>query len=242
MTGKKTIRVLHTSDMHLMSLGDKACNSLEALVNLADKLDVNLVIIAGDFFDHNRVTDSLVRFALEQLRHLPVDVVILAGNHDCLVPESVYHREGVWEELGNVHILREPDGEILDLPHLGVSLWGRSIDSYASGIDPLDGIPQRRRNGYWHIAVAHGYYVGGKPRYLPSLPITDEELANSGWDYIALGHWPVFRCVCEEPKAYYCDSPSWTFPSSTVNIVDFTEEGVKVYRYPLSDEPDDELF
>ena len=225
-------RILHTSDVHLLSLGDKACHSLEALVDLASQAKVDLVIIAGALFDHNRVDDSLVNFVTEQLQRLPVDVAILPGNHDCLVPGSVFDREGLWENCTNVQVFRAPHGGTLDLPGLGVSLWGKSMDSYENDVRPLAGIPQPQKNGQWHVAVAHGYYVDTDPPLFPSYHITQEEIATSGWDYIALGHVVTFKCVCDEPvKAYYCGSPSL---SGTVAIVDLGEEtGVQVTPYSL---------
>ncbi len=225
-------RILHTSDLHLASLGDRACHSLEALVDLAIKTKVDLVIVAGDLFDNNRVDDNLVSFVAEQLQRLPVDVAILPGNHDCLVPGSVFNRVELWENCANVRVFRAPHGDTLDLPGLGVSVWGKSHNSHESDFRPLAGIPQPQGDGQWHIAVAHGYYVGDEPPLFPSYHITHEEIVTSRQDYIALGHWPVFRCVCNEPvKAYYCDSPSLF---STANIIDLAEEiGVQVTRHPL---------
>ncbi len=225
-------RILHTSDLHLLSLGDKACHSLEALVDLASQAKVDLVIIAGDLFDHNRVDDSLVNFATEQLQRLPVDVAILPGNHDCLAPGSVFDREGLWDNCTNVQVFRAPLGGTLDLPGLGVSLWGKSMDSYENDVRPLAGIPQPQKNGQWHVAVAHGYYVDTDPPLFPSYHITQEEIVTSGWDYIALGHVVTFKCVCDEPvKAYYCGSPSIY---GTVAIVDLDEEtGVQVTSHSL---------
>ncbi len=220
-------RVLHTSDLHLESLGDKACHSLEALVNLAIRSNVDLVIVAGDLFDHNRVDGNLVSFVVEQLQRLPMHVAILPGNHDCLMPGSVFERADLWQNCANVRVFRAPHGETIDLPGLGVSLWGKAHDSYGSDVLPLAGIPQPHGNGQWHIAVAHGYYVGDKRSDFPSYRITEEEIITSGWDYIAIGHVPAFECVCNEPvKAYYCGSPSI---SGTVAIVDLAEEtGVQV--------------
>ncbi len=228
-------RILHTSDLHLELLNDRACESLAALVDRAGETKVDLVVIVGDLFDNNRVTDHLVTFVAEQLRTLAVPTIILPGNHDCLVPDSVYHRVGPWQSLDNVRILRAPQGETLVLSELGVSIWGRPIVSH-SDCRPLEGVPQPQRNGQWHIALAHGYYVDRIPPAFPSFHISHKEISTSGQDYIALGHLPTFSCVCNEPvKAYYCGSPSWTFPQSTVNIVDLTEEvGVQVTRYPLS--------
>ena len=225
-------RILHTSDLHLASLGDGACHSLEALVELAIKTKVDLVIVAGDLFDHNKVDNSLVGFVVEQLQRLPVYVVILPGNHDCLTPDSVFQRAALWQNCANVRVFRAPHGEMLDLPGLGISLWGKSIDSYEHDVRPLAGIPPPQGNGRWHIAVAHGYYVSAEPPLFPSYHITEEEIVTSGWDYIALGHSIIFRCVCNEPvKAYYCGSPSL---SGTLAIIDLAEEtGVQVTQHSL---------
>ena len=225
------LRVLHTSDLHLAVLDDGACRSLEALVDLAIGAGVDLVIIAGDLFDHDRVDDDLVSFVVEQLRRLTASVVILPGNHDCLVPGSAFTRDNLWQNGANVRIFRSTRGEILDLPGLGVTLWGKSMDSYEHDVRPLGGIPSPRQNGHWHIAVAHGFYVNVDPPLFPSYHITEEEITASGWDYIALGHLITFGRVCDKPKAYYCGSPSL---SGTVAMVCLAEEtGVQVTRCSL---------
>lgn len=233
MTNSKRMRrrVLHTSDLHLAVLGDRACRSLEVLGSLTIKTEVDLVIIAGDLFDHDWVDDDLVSFVVGELQRWPAYVVILPGNHDCLVPGSAFDRTDLWKSCANVRIFREPQGEILDLPGLGVTLWGKSMDSYEYDVRPLAGIPNPQENGRWHIAVAHGFYVNREPPLFPSYHITHEEIVTSDWDYIALGHLINFSCVCDEPKAYYCGSPSL---SGTVAIVDLSEEdGVQVTRYSV---------
>jgi exonuclease SbcD len=227
-------RILHTSDLHLESLANRSCHSLETLVSLANQANVDLVIVAGDLFDHNRVDDSLVRFVVEQLQRLSADVVILPGNHDCLVSGSVYERANLWEKCTNIRVLKGPHGETLDLPDIGISLWGKPMGYYEACAQPLAGIPQPKRNGHWHIAVAHGYYVDGGPPLFPSYNITKEEIVTSNYDYIALGHIVEFRCVHSgSVKAYYCGSPSI---SGMVAIVDLAEEfGVRVTPYSLMD-------
>jgi len=224
---RKRRRILHTSDLHLEALGDNACHSLAALVDLAGQIGMDLVIIAGDLFDHNRVSDDLVSFAVEQLKRFPVDVVVLPGNHDCLMPGSAFERAGLWQDCANVRVFKALDGEMLDLPDLGVLLWGKPHDSYDHDVQPLAGIPHPQRNGQWHIAVAHGYYISVEPPLHRSYHITEEEIVASGWDYIALGHVANFRCVCNGTvKAYYSGSPS---VSGTIAIVDLAEEtGVQV--------------
>lgn len=200
---------------------------MEALVDVAIKARVDLVIVAGDFFESSRVDESLISFTVAQLRRLSVPVVILPGNHDCLIPDSVYHKMELWQAATNVQIFRAPQGETFTFPDLVVSVWGKPLISYGGDMRPLSGIPQPEEDEQWHIAVAHGYYDGSEAYSHRSFPISQQEIITSHQDYIALGHWPVFRCLCDEPvKAYYCDSPSI---SGTVNIVDLAEgTGVQV--------------
>ncbi len=228
--GRHRRRILHTSDLHLDRVGDKACDSLTAVVDLAIGQHVDMVIIAGDLFDHNRIENELVDFVVEQLQRLPVPVVILPGNHDCLVPGSVYEEAG-FQDSDNIHLFTSPQGGALDLPGLEVSIWGKCINSYDVDVLPLEGMPHPQQNGWWHVAVGHGYYVDGESPIFPSYHIRREEVVDSGRDYIALGHLPIFRGVCLEPVTYYCGSPVM---SGSVALVELDEEvGVRVTQCML---------
>jgi DNA repair exonuclease SbcCD nuclease subunit len=233
MAGAKRapLQLLHTSDVHLAALNDISCRALENLIELAQRTNVNLFLIVGDLFDHNRVDQELIDYAAEQLQRLPMPVVILPGNHDCLIPNSVYHRTALWEKATNVYLLTDPDGELLVLPEQGVTLWGRCHDSYESDLRPMEGIPWPTERGMWHIIMAHGCYTDSLGGPIPSYQISAEEIMNSGWDYVALGHLPTFGSVCEEPvKAFYCGSPL----SGTAAVVSLDEEkGVRVSCYYL---------
>jgi DNA repair exonuclease SbcCD nuclease subunit len=202
---------------------------LQALVGLAVEAEVDLVLIAGDLFEHNRVRDSLVSFVVEQLRGLPRPVIVLPGNHDCLVPDSVYYREHLWAEALNIHVIKALAGETLTWPDLGVAVWGKPLDAYGGDLRPLAGVPPRGLEAQWHIAMAHGCYVGSAHHPYYSFQIRQEEIEASQRDYVALGHWATFNCVCDGPvKAYYCGSPSLL---GTAAIVDLREGiGVQVTR------------
>lgn len=195
------------------------------MVNLVADTKVDMVIIAGDLFDTSEIDDNLVRFAIEQLGRFPAEVVILPGNHDCLSPESALGKAGLWNKAENVRIIRSVDGEVLDYPDLGISVWGKSINSSESDFRPMAGLPQPPENDRWHIVVAHGYYYTDTGTHL-FLHITPEEIAGTGWDYIALGHLADFRCVCEEPLAYYSGSLALTDMVALVDLDD--EAGIKV--------------
>jgi DNA repair exonuclease SbcCD nuclease subunit len=234
----KRIRILHTSDIHLGEEGfrisgiydDRAERALKALVDLAIQVETSLLIVAGDLFDHNRVEDTVVELALQELLRLSAPVVILPGNHDCLSPDSVYWRPYFSDVPSRVHIFTALQGERFSFPELDLALWGKPIDGYGAGLRPMTGVPPRGRER-WHIAVAHGHYVDMVLPQIHALQIGREEIVQSCQDYVALGHCGPFHCVCDCPvKDYYSGSASET---GTVAIVDFSDEGVQVRPHPL---------
>ena len=241
----KQIRILHTSDIHLGAshlreydpakigeVNDRAHHALKALVDLSIQAKTNLVIIAGDLFDHNRVDNPTIEFALRELHRAIVPVLILPGNHDCLVADSVYRRVCFSKVAPNVHIFTACEGERFSFPELDLAVWGKPITSYGGDLHPMAGIPPRSGER-WQIAVAHGYYVGAQPEARCSFQVDEEEIVKSCQDYIALGHLPTFRCVCNTPvKAFYSGSASET---GTVAIVDFLDgEGVQVHCHSIA--------
>ena len=129
--------LLHTSDLHLGRLGDNACRCLESVIDLAIERGVDLIIVAGDLFDRGNVDDATVGFVVEQLGRPEVPVVILPGNHDCLLPGTVLTRPEFQEDGGHICVVTAVEGETLQLPGLKISLWGKSNDSYDSDLRPL---------------------------------------------------------------------------------------------------------
>lgn len=229
--GRAPRQILHTADFQVRTLGDQGCADLEAVIKLASGTKPDLLIIAGDLFDSNRVKNDAIEYITSLLRRLSMPTVILPGNHDCLTPDSVYIRPGLWQD-NNLHIFRAVQGEIFTLPDLYVALWGKPIATYEGNIHPMEGIHQPERKDLWNIGIAHGYYVGSDTGSRRSLQITEQDIASSGQDYIALGHWALFDCVSDIPvKAYYCGSPS---PTGIVAMVELDEkQGVQVNRLSI---------
>lgn len=224
---------MHTSDLHLQSLDDPSYRDLETLVTAADRKAPDLVIIAGDLFDHHRIRDDLIVHVAQRLNRLKRPVVILPGNHDCLEPDSAYRRSRIWEDCLNVHIFRSPDGETLHFQDLGIALWGKPVTSYSQDMIPMAGIPARNGNGSWHIAVAHGFYVSDERALSRSYLITHEEIMNSGWDYVALGHMNLFNCICNTPvTACYSGSPAIAGGVAVVDLSD--HQGIVVSQFLLA--------
>ena len=76
---RRALKILHTADVHLDcdSYGKaeqrQAHRALyyrcfETIIERALAAEVDVLLIAGDLFDHNRVPDETIAFAQEQLR------------------------------------------------------------------------------------------------------------------------------------------------------------------------------
>ncbi len=94
---------------------------------------------------------------------------------------------------------------------------------------------RRPRRTRWQIAMAHGHYEPAPDRSKgprPSWLIGDAEIAATGADYVALGHWNrAVRVGNGSVPAHYSGSPEY---AGTVNVVRLSEAaGVTVTRAPL---------
>jgi len=210
------LTILHTADLHLTGtdqewLGEGSAEQglrvVEAVVNTAVHYHVDLVLIPGDLFDIYKPSEYVISFVLEQLSRLKIPVIIIPGNHDCLGETRIFTTSDWKQPNLRPYVITEPDGEILELPGLPITLWARAMVEHTPDFQPLSGLPPR--NGrIWHVAMAHGFLFEPDQRVDRSSPILAEEISGSGWDYIALGHKHIPIDVSQgEVKAAYCGSP-----------------------------------
>lgn len=189
LTNRRPLTLLHTADVHLGLDFDplRAERAFEAVISLAIDNAVDAVIIAGDLFDHNRVTAREVDFAAAQINRLRVPCVVMPGNHDQYDDGSVHRRIHLPDLCGPVHMLTDPAGSALELSDLGVTFWGRPVVDHCPEFRPLEGAPGRAGGG-WHVALAHGFHVPRGEDSYRSSPVRVEEIEALGWDYLAMGH------------------------------------------------------
>jgi exonuclease SbcD len=248
-TGRRPLRVLHTADVHLGTdgygnLGHREAHqarSRRAFRLIVDRVlaeGVDLFLIAGDLFDHNLVPDETVAFARAELGRLRQPVVILPGNHDVLQPGAIYDRHDFSAGAAHVHVIREPDGQVVDLPELDAAVWGRAMAEHCFEFSPLARLPARPERR-WCLAMGHGFYHGPRQRPERSSPIFADEIESSGWDYLALGHHHLRTDVSQgRVRACYPGAPlvAWDHPDpdGTVLLVDLAEDaGVRVSPRPI---------
>ncbi len=186
----KKLRLIHTSDTHL---GDpaghpRAEEALASVVDAAGRLGGDALLLAGDVFDNERVSDAVLERFTAQMARLNAPVIVLPGNHDLAHKTSVYRRAPFVSAPPNLRVFREPAGETLVFPALGLELWGRAMLSHTPDFRPLDGMPAPTE-GRWLVALAHGHFHFQEDREQRSSPIYPGDIAAAGCHYLALGHW-----------------------------------------------------
>ena len=201
MAERKPLRLVHTSDVHL---GAYSSNNEERwserrqlmedafanVISLANDVEANALLIAGDFFDNDRVDERTARFAGEQIDRFRGRTFLLPGNHDPMDAGRVYWRYDFEAMAPRLRIFREHAGELMFDEDLDLVLWGRGYLDTDWHFRPLDGLPGRI-DDRWHVAMAHGHFVRDGGDFSRSLLIPEQQIAAAAgqWDYLALGHW-----------------------------------------------------
>jgi DNA repair exonuclease SbcCD nuclease subunit len=170
---------------------------------LAEKVD--LVLICGDLFDSNSQPRRSVERAAAELgrlreRHIPV--VVIPGTHDCYDASSIYRvfdlaeMAGASDDTDMVTVLTDQRSQV-EFEHLGVTVRARVFPAKRAPESPLAAIAvQPDETGTihgWHVGMVHGSLAVPGRFDADEVTFTEQEVAASHLDYLALGHWHSFR-------------------------------------------------
>jgi DNA repair exonuclease SbcCD nuclease subunit len=231
------VTIVHSSDLHVdddrtaaAHCGDGTAG-LAAVLACARASGADIVLLAGDTFDNNRVPSRIIDRAGRLLADAGVPVVILPGNHDPAMSDCIYIR-GRYAGIPNISVLGITHAEAVLFPDHRLEIWGHAHRDYEN-MAPLRG--PRLRTTCWQIAVAHGHYEPPHNMATPLRPswlFSDDAIAATEADYLALGHWDrAVRVGDGIVPAYYSGSPDL---AQTVNVISLTTSGeVVVARQPL---------
>ena len=164
---------------------------------------LDLVLLPGDLFDDEAVTQDTVNFVIDHLGALaPVPVVIAPGNHDFYSLGSPYNDELLLARKqrpwpGNVHIFKDGRWSTVTLtgPAAGAQVTGLAHCANALLSDRLLALPisrpLREDPGALDLLIFHGSRDNARipGRKIRTLPFGDTELAGQGFDYAAIGHY-----------------------------------------------------
>jgi exonuclease SbcD len=203
MTQPRSATILHISDCHLDDEErSRDRRAFASAIELSIELNVDLLLITGDLFDHSRVRDPLLEWTAACLDRSGRPVVLIVGNHDCLNETSVHHRFSAGSRCKQVTFLDDPDGARVEVPGTDIVVWGKAMVEHESSYQPLAGAP-RRVDGRWNIVAAHGLVMDQRVDPGRSSPILSDELDGIDADYVALGHIHTFQLIRREPLIAY---------------------------------------
>ena len=205
----RMLRILHTADVHLgarhADLGDAASGQRErqfaafkTTVDLALGEKVDIFLIAGDLFDSNtqpsrsveRVAAELARLVRSRIR-----TVIIPGTHDVYDSASVYRAYDLKALAGSkpndefVTVLT-PDNPEVVFTACDALIVSSVFDTKRAPQSPLRNL---RLGGdpraTWKIGLVHAAIAITGKTDGDDVVVTKDEIAATGLDYLALGHW-----------------------------------------------------
>ncbi len=190
------MKFLHTADwqlgmkaVHVGAAGarvrEERLVAAQRVVSAAQSQGAEFLLVAGDTFEDNAVDRLLVQKTADLLAAFPGPVYILPGNHDPLVPGSVWEHPA-WCRT-NLHVLREPTP--LTIPG-GTLIPAPLLEKYSTR-NPVAEIDARTLNLSTTepvIGMAHGT-LNQIAANDDNFPIPNNAAQTAGLDYLALGHW-----------------------------------------------------
>lgn len=211
-------RFLHTADWQIGRqfgtlspenapiLAEARLQAVERLAALAVAEQVDAVLVAGDVFDAQTVSERSLRRLFNALAGFAGPWLLLPGNHDAALAESVWSRARRLNAVPpNAHLLLEPGVRLFEaqgfaaLPapltqrhtHHDLTSWFDTADTPA---------------GLLRIGIAHGSVQGILAEDIDSAnPIAPDRVARARLDYLALGDW--HGCKRIDARTWYAGTP-----------------------------------
>ena len=256
IVGGFEMKILHISDLHLgrvlneRSLLPDQEDALRQILEIANSEHPNVVLIAGDVYDHSNPKGEAMRIFsvfLNELWNLVDSIIVIAGNHDednriaygseILSNLSIFVSKPFMGEI--VPLISKGDcGEfaIYPLPFVTIPAVNHAYEG--EGNEPCKTMTCAMQKIISHldldasrinIMVAHQSVAGGILSGAESVNIGGSEMIDSSvfnpFDYVALGHFHGAQTLLSG-KVRYCGSPlKYSFnelkQNKTVTIVEF---------------------
>lgn len=209
------IRFIHCGDFHIDSqisadsrelsnlLKDELVHVFSTVCRIADEKGYDFVLISGDLFDRTAVRKEIADFVIACLEKYPgVHFVVSPGNHDYVSENSFYKRADLPK---NLHVFLNESLEKISFEKQGVDIYGYAFTSPILETNPFAGKKPYDSNKI-NILLAHGDTDSVISKYCP---ITNSDITDSGFDYIALGHNHTNDGIFKTGQCYYgyCGTP-----------------------------------
>lgn len=212
------LKILHTADWQIGKLfgqfePDEAAllaqarfDAVERLAALAAVQGVQMVLVAGDVFDAQGVSDKTIHRLFHCMRGYAGPWVMIPGNHDAALSESVWTRAARLNAIpANVHVCLRAEPLLFEAS--GIAVLPAPLTQRITHADLTDGFADAATPaGLYRIGVAHGSVQGILAEDIDSSnPIAAGRAAQARIDYLALGDWHGCRQV--DGRTWYSGTP-----------------------------------
>lgn len=218
------MRLVHLADLHLgfrqyqrltpAGINQReadVANSVARAIDAVIRLNPDAVVVAGDIFHAVRPSNSAILHAYRLFLRLRTElpnaaIVMVAGNHDAPRTTDAGCILRLFREIGI--LVADSKAEVFNFPEQSLSIMAVPD---VPGIDRPPLLPQA---GFRHnVLLMHGEIQGMLPDHIApadraaiEIPVAD--LNAERWDYVALGHYHVYREVTTH--TYYSGSIDYT--------------------------------
>jgi DNA repair exonuclease SbcCD nuclease subunit len=237
-----TLKILHTADLHLgmkftrgyvpevqERLIEARFETFGSLVEIANKHDTDLFVIAGDLFHNTRVSRKDILRTADILKRFEGRLVlVLPGNHD-------YIQKGedplwpVFREIAaeNILFLGEPKTYDLRRYDIDMTVYAAPCTSKHSSTNAIGWVHECQKDAgtKFGIGIAHGTLEGLSPDFNDDYyPMSKKELKITGIDLWLMGHthtrYPdeekgtdarIFFPSTPEPDGFDCEHPGYVW-------------------------------
>lgn len=211
-------RLLHTADWQIgrqygrfgqedaFALAEARFSTVERIATLATAEGFDAVLVAGDVFDAQTVSDRTIRRLFNALEGFAGPWIMIPGNHDAALAESVWTRAQRLEAIPDrVHITTVAG--VLEFPELGFSVLAAPLTQRQTQNDLTDWFDNAETTpGLIRIGLAHGSVQGILAEDIDSPnPIALNRATRARLDYLALGDWHGTKQI--DTHTWYSGTP-----------------------------------
>lgn len=211
-------RFLHTADWQIgrqygrflpedaAALAEARFAAVERLAHLATNQAVDAVLVAGDVFDAQSVSERTLRRLFMALEGYTGPWLLLPGNHDAALAEGVWANA---RRLGllapNIHVLTTPGITVFEAA--GFAILAAPLTQRQTFADLTEAFNHwQTPPGLLRIGLAHGSVQGLLADGIDSPnPIAQNRAEQARLHYLALGDWHGTRQVND--RTWYAGTP-----------------------------------
>jgi DNA repair exonuclease SbcCD nuclease subunit len=211
------VHFLHTADWQIGTkfgqfgpeeaalLSEARFETVESIAKLATEKNVQAILVAGDVFDQQTVTDKVIRRLFAALTGFRGLWIMIPGNHDAALPESVWTRAARLNCIPqNVQLLLTPQVVSFDegFSVLAAPLTQRRTFDDVTEFFDTAATPE----GHVRIGLSHGSVIQKLPEGIDAgNPIAEDRTDRASLDYLALGDWHGVYTVND--RTWYSGTP-----------------------------------